>query len=66
MKARESMNEYFARTLTIANKMKANAENKDDIVVVEKILRSMTHKFDYVVCFIEEFRDLDTLIIDEL
>jgi hypothetical protein len=66
MKAGESVNEYFARTLTIANKMKANGENKGDIVVVEKILQSLTHKFDYVVCSIEKSRDIDTLTIDEL
>jgi RNase H-fold protein (predicted Holliday junction resolvase) len=66
MKAGESMNEYFARTLTIANKMKANGENKGDTAVVEKILRSLTQKFDYVVCSIEESRDIDTLTIDEL
>jgi len=66
MKAGESMNEYFSWTLTIANKMKANGENKGDVVVVEKILRSLTPKFDYVVCSIEEYKDLDTLTIDEL
>lgn len=67
MKTGESVNEYFARTLTIANKMKANGETeKKDQVVVEKILRSMTQKFDYVVCSIEESKDIDTLTIDEL
>ena len=66
MKEGESVNDYFARTLTIANKMKANGENKGDVAVVEKILRSMTPKFDYVVCSIEESKDTDTLTIDEL
>ena len=28
MKTGETVNEYFARTLTIANKMKANGEDK--------------------------------------
>ena len=51
MKARESVNEYFARTLSIANKMKINGENKGDVKVVEKILRSMTPKFDYICLF---------------
>ena len=60
------MNEYFARTLTITNKMKANGEDKGDVTVVEKILRSMTPKFGYVVCSIEESKDIDTLTIDEL
>ncbi|XP_073049032.1 uncharacterized protein [Primulina eburnea] len=66
MKTGESVNEYFARTLAIANKMKANGENKGDVAVVEKILRSMTPKFDYVVCSIEEFKNIDILTIDEL
>ncbi|XP_027351387.1 uncharacterized protein LOC113862503 [Abrus precatorius] len=66
MKEGESVNDYFSRTLTIANKMKANDENKGDVIVVKKIMRSMTHKFDYVVCSIEESKDTDTLTIDEL
>ncbi|XP_057980533.1 uncharacterized protein LOC131166201 [Malania oleifera] len=66
MKAGESVNEYFAQTLTIANKMKANGEDKGDVAIVEKILRSMTPKFDYVVCSIEESKNIDTLTIDEL
>ncbi|KAJ1375777.1 gag-polypeptide of LTR copia-type [Sesbania bispinosa] len=66
MKAGETVNDYFARTLTIANKMKANDENKSDSEVVEKILRSMTPKFNYVVCSIEEAQDTSTLSIDEL
>ena len=60
------MNEYFAGTLAITNKMKANGEDKGDIAVVEKILRSMTPNFDYVVCSIKESKDIDTLTIDEL
>ncbi|RVW15316.1 hypothetical protein CK203_085576 [Vitis vinifera] len=66
MKEGEFMNEYFAQTLTIANKMKANGENKGDVIVVEKILRSMTPKFDCVVCSIEKSKNIDTLTIDEL
>ena len=59
------MNKYFARTLIIANKMKANGENKGEIDIVEKILRLKTPKFNYVVCSIEESKDT-TLSIDEL
>ena len=34
--------------------------------VVEKILHSLTEKFNYVVCFIEESKDIDALNVDEL
>ncbi|XP_020264219.1 uncharacterized protein LOC109840117 [Asparagus officinalis] len=62
----KGVDEYFARTLTIANKMKVNGEKMNQTVIIEKILRSMTSKFDYVVCSVEESNDLDTLTIDEL
>ncbi|KAI5337069.1 hypothetical protein L3X38_016338 [Prunus dulcis] len=66
MKVGESVNDYFARTLTIANKMRIHGEQMGDVVVIEKILRSMIPKFDYVVCSIEESNDIDILSIDEL
>ena len=66
MKTGESVNDYFGRTLIIANKMRTHGERMVDVVIIEKILRSMTSKYDYVVCSIEESNDLDTLSIDEL
>ncbi|XP_038715057.1 uncharacterized protein LOC120008755 [Tripterygium wilfordii] len=66
MKVGESVTDYFGRTLTIANKMRISGEKMDDVVVIEKILRSMSPKFDYVVCSIEESNDLDKMTIDEL
>ncbi|GAU28376.1 hypothetical protein TSUD_257040 [Trifolium subterraneum] len=59
----ESIDEYFARTLTIANKMTAHGERTEQVVVVEKILRSLTAKFNYVVCSIEESNDMTALSI---
>lgn len=41
-------------------------EQVSDLVVIEKILRSMTFRYDYVVCSIEESHDLDTMTVDEL
>lgn len=49
MKEGEIVEEYFTRTLTIANKMRAHGEKMDQNVIIEKILRSMTVKFNYVV-----------------
>ncbi|XP_070669034.1 uncharacterized protein [Malus domestica] len=66
MKNGETVNDYFERILAIANKMRTHDEKMDDVVIMEKILRSMTSKYDYVVCSIEESNDLDVLSIDEL
>ncbi|KAL7099197.1 hypothetical protein ACP275_09G067700 [Erythranthe tilingii] len=66
MKAGESVNDYFARTLLVTNKMRIHGEKMVDVVIIEKILRSMTTKFDYVVCSIEESNEIDDLSIDEL
>ncbi|GKD00645.1 retrovirus-related pol polyprotein from transposon TNT 1-94, partial [Tanacetum coccineum] len=66
MKTGESVNDYFGRTLTIANKLRMTREKMEDVHIIEKILRSMTSRYDYVVCSIEESNDLDTMSIDML
>ena len=66
MKPGESVSNYFSRTMAIINKMRTHGEKMEDVTVIEKILRSMTPKFNYVVCSIEESKDLDELSIDEL
>jgi hypothetical protein len=66
MKDNETVNEFFARTLSIANKMTAQGERLDQLHIVEKVMRSMTPRFNYVVCSIEESNDVTTLTIDEL
>ncbi|MCH80483.1 hypothetical protein A2U01_0001252 [Trifolium medium] len=62
----ETVNEYFARTLAIVNRMTSHGERMEQVMVVEKILRSMPSKFNYVGCSIEESNDVTTLSIDEL
>lgn len=59
MKTGESVSEYFARTMTIANKIRIHGEK--DVIIVEKILRSMKVKFNFIICLIEELKDIDTL-----
>ncbi len=66
MKEGEKVNEYFSMTLAIANKMKIHGDKMERVVVIEKILRSMTSKFDYVVCSIKECNNLKILTLDEL
>ena len=46
--------------------MRCHGEEMRDVTIVEKILRSLTDKFNYIVCSIEESKDTNTLTIDEL
>ena len=46
--------------------MRTHGETMTDVTIIEKILRSMTSKFNYVVCSIKESKDIDELSIDEL
>ncbi|XP_073260147.1 uncharacterized protein [Populus alba] len=58
--------EYFYRVMTAANKMRVYREEMEDVKIVEKILRTLTEKFNYIVCCIEESKDIDKLSVDEL
>ncbi|KAG6517397.1 hypothetical protein ZIOFF_020783 [Zingiber officinale] len=49
-----------------SNKIRFHDEKMGDVTIVEKILRSLTSKFDHVVCCIEEFKDIDVFSLDEL
>ncbi|XP_020275507.1 uncharacterized protein LOC109850022 [Asparagus officinalis] len=66
MKVRESITEYFGRVMLIANNMRNYGEDMPDSKIVEKILRTLTEKYIYVVCSIEESKDTDRLSVDEL
>lgn len=66
MKSGEGVARYFARVLETVKNMRNCGENLDDVKVVEKILRSLTDNFNFVVCSIEESKDIDQLIVDEL
>ncbi|KAH0678451.1 hypothetical protein KY284_019536 [Solanum tuberosum] len=59
MKKGESVMSYCAKTMEISNKMRFHGEKMTDVTIVEKILRSLTPKYDCVVCSIEESKDIE-------
>lgn len=66
MKEGETVSDYFSRLLVIMNDLKRNNEKVDNIRVIEKVLRSLSSKFEHVVVAIKEFKDLEKLTIEEL
>lgn len=66
MNEAESITEYFSRVLVIATDMRNLGEDMQDIKIVEKILRTLSEKFTYIVCSIEESKDVGDLSVDAL
>lgn len=66
MRPGETINDYFGRVMVVSNDMRNCGEDMPDVKIVEKILRTLAEKFNYIVCSIEESKDIDSLSIDAL
>ena len=66
MKETENVEEYFNRVVSIVNQLKVNGEQLSDQRIIEKILQSMTQKYEHVVVAIEESKDLSSLSLEAL
>ncbi|KAL5544710.1 hypothetical protein UlMin_008494 [Ulmus minor] len=52
--------------MAIKNKMRIHGDKTEDMTIVEKILRSMTPTFNFLICSIEESLYVDELSIEKL
>nr|GEW72238.1 hypothetical protein [Tanacetum cinerariifolium] len=66
VKETEGVSDYITRVQIVVNQLKRNGKNLTNLRVVEKILQSLTDKFENVVCAIEESKDLEDVMIDDL
>ena len=63
MKNSEKVSEYISKMILITNEMKTCGETLSEQVIIEKILRSLTPQFDYIVVSIEHSKNLETMRI---
>ncbi|GAU37837.1 hypothetical protein TSUD_56970 [Trifolium subterraneum] len=66
MKNDEAVAEYFTRVETLTNHMKNCGSTLSEEEMVEKVLRTLTHKFDYIVVTIEQTKDLSEIKMEDL
>ncbi|KAD5508293.1 hypothetical protein E3N88_15996 [Mikania micrantha] len=66
MKDNETVEEFYNRVILLLNQLRVNGEILEDQRVVEKVLRSLTRKFEYIVVAIEESKDLTSLSLESL
>jgi len=66
MKFSESISDYHTRIMVMVNQMRRNGEALTDARITEKILRSLDPKFDFVAVVIEESKEVDKFMVDEL
>ena len=62
----DSITDYFNRVQMLVNGMKTCKEELIDQQLVDKVLRTLTPRFDHVVVVIEESKDLDSMKVEEL
>ncbi|XP_074299303.1 uncharacterized protein LOC141630369 [Silene latifolia] len=66
MKDDEDIKYYTSRLMEVVNQMKMYGEDITDIRIVQKILGTLTKRFDTIITVIEESKDISKLSVSEL
>ncbi|XP_073219755.1 uncharacterized protein [Cicer arietinum] len=54
MEEDEAVADYFNRVQVVVNQMRTSGESLTEVVIIEKILRTLTQRYDHIVVAIEE------------
>ena len=66
MEEEQKIAEYISKLINLVNQMKACGEAMTDQQIVEKIMRTISSRSDFIVVAIHESKDVKTLKIEEL
>jgi gag-polypeptide of LTR copia-type len=66
MNKEETIQVFLSWVQTVVNQIRVFGDTMEEKIVVGKVLRSLTPKFDHVVAAIEESKNLDTYSFNEL
>ena len=66
MEENEKIADFFARVKVVTNQMATQGETLTDGKICEKITRSLLEKYDYIVCAIEESKEVSEMSLEEL
>ncbi|KAK3037419.1 hypothetical protein RJ639_030181 [Escallonia herrerae] len=62
----ENIHDYFSRIEKLVNEMKYNGDEITEKNVLEKIMCTLSNRFDYLVTAIDESKDLNTMTLNDL
>lgn len=62
----EDIAKYFLRVDEVVNKIRGIDEDLKEIIIVQKVLRSLIERFNLKVSTIEQMKNLKSLTLDEL
>ncbi|XP_019258901.1 PREDICTED: uncharacterized protein LOC109237095 [Nicotiana attenuata] len=66
MKESECISDYYSKMKVVVNQLRRYGEDIEYVPVVEKIIRTLIPKFDFMVCSIEESKDLYSMMAEQL
>ncbi|RDX64408.1 hypothetical protein CR513_57042, partial [Mucuna pruriens] len=66
MKESKSISDFGNKVIMVVNQIKCYGEKMEYIYVIENIPYSLIINFDFVVCVIQESKDLESMIVNQL